>query len=91
MGPLDLSFNLGCPKQYDYPDLRAATNRVIAACRDQNKAAGILSSVDGIDQHIEQGFTFVAVGSDAGAAGDGLAQLLTAGKPLAGANTSDAI
>jgi 2-keto-3-deoxy-L-rhamnonate aldolase RhmA len=80
VGPLDLSFNLGCPSQFDHPDLLAATNRVIAACRQANKAAGILSSIERIKGHCEQGFTFVAVGSDAGALRDGLGDLKDAGK-----------
>lgn len=77
VGPLDLSFNLGCPKQYDHPELRSATDRVIAACRAHGKAAGILSSSDRVDDHLEQGFTFVAVGSDALALRSGLANLLS--------------
>ena len=76
VGPLDLSFNLSCPKQFDHPDLRAAFDRVIAACRKQNKAAGILSSVERVDEHLEQGFTFVAVGSDGLALREGLGRFL---------------
>ncbi len=75
VGPLDLSFNLGCPKQFDHPDLIAATDRVVAACRKENKAAGILSSVETVHDHLARGFTFVAVGSDAGAAIEGLKKL----------------
>lgn len=76
VGPLDLSFNLGCPKQFDHPDLRAATDRVIAACRSQNKAAGILASAENAEDYIERGFTFVAVGSDGGALREGLGRFL---------------
>ena len=64
VGPLDLSFNLECPKQYDHPDLNAAFDHVIQACRHHNKAAGILSSPERVDGHQKKGFTFVAVGSD---------------------------
>jgi 2-keto-3-deoxy-L-rhamnonate aldolase RhmA len=78
VGPLDLSFNLGCPKQFDHPDLRVATDRVIAACRQHGKAAGILSTASTVQAHLDQGFTFVAVGSDAGALRSGLEQLLRA-------------
>ena len=74
VGPLDLSFNLGCPKQFDHPDLHAALDHVIQACRKHNKAAGILSSPQRVDGHQKQGFTFVAVGSDAGALREGLEQ-----------------
>ena len=76
VGPLDLSFNLGCPKQFDHPDMRAATDRVIAACRSNGKAAGILSTPERVNAHVEQGFTFVAVGSDGGALCVGFQQLL---------------
>lgn len=72
VGPLDLSFNLGCPKQFDHPDLLAALKRVVAACRDHDKAAGILSSEERIDHHRSLGFTFIAVGSDTGALREGL-------------------
>jgi 4-hydroxy-2-oxoheptanedioate aldolase len=75
VGPLDLSFNLGCAKEFDHPDLRAATDRVVKTCRTHGKAAGILSSVERVANHLEQGFTFVAVGSDAGALREGLEKL----------------
>jgi 2-keto-3-deoxy-L-rhamnonate aldolase RhmA len=74
VGPLDLSFNLGCPKEYDHPDLHAAFDHVIQACRNHNKAAGILSSPERVGGHQKRGFTFVAVGSDAGALREGLEQ-----------------
>ena len=74
VGPLDLSFNLGCPKQFDHPDLLAALKRVVAACRHHDKAVGILSSEERIDHHRSLGFTFIAVGSDAGALREGLAR-----------------
>ena len=72
VGPLDLSFNLGCPKQYDDPNLHAAFDQVIQACVDHNKAAGILSTPERVEGHQTQGFSFVAVGSDAGALREGL-------------------
>ncbi|MGI9473273.1 MAG: HpcH/HpaI aldolase family protein [Rubripirellula sp.] len=75
VGPLDLSFNLGCPKQFDHPDLQNAFDRIVTACGRHNTAVGILSSEASIDQHRAQGFTFVAVGSDASALRDGLTRL----------------
>ena len=75
VGPLDLSFNLGCAKQFDHPDLHAAFDQVVQACRSHNKAAGILSNPQRFAGHQTQGFTFVAVGSDAGALREGLEQL----------------
>lgn len=79
VGPLDLSFNLGCPKQFDHPDLHAALNRVIEACGNHHKAAGILSSPQRVATHQAQGFTFVAVGSDAVGLREGLTQFRDAG------------
>ena len=75
VGPLDLSFNLGCPKQFDHPDEVEAIEQVVVACREHGKAAGILSSPESLAARVEQGFTFVAVGSEAGALASGLAQL----------------
>jgi 2-keto-3-deoxy-L-rhamnonate aldolase RhmA len=72
VGPLDLSFNLGCPKDYNHPDHRAATERVVAACQSHGKAAGILSSIASVQDHLRRGFTFVAVGSDSVALRQGL-------------------
>jgi 2-keto-3-deoxy-L-rhamnonate aldolase RhmA len=75
VGPLDLSFNLGCPKQFDHPTLQAALDRVSEACAKQGTACGILSTVEKAQEHIARGFTFIAVGSDAGALHQGLVQL----------------
>jgi 2-keto-3-deoxy-L-rhamnonate aldolase RhmA len=75
VGPLDLSYNLGCPKNYDHDDHRAARDHVVAVCRQHNKAAGILSTIDTAGDYYEQGFTFVAVGSDGWALRDGLQRL----------------
>ena len=72
VGPLDLSYNLGCPKQFEHPDLISALETVVAACQQAGKAVGILSNEEKAQQHLEQGFTFLAVGSDAGAARSGL-------------------
>ena len=75
VGPLDLSYNLGCPKQFEHPDLLAALQKVVHACQDAATAVGILSSEDKAKQHLDEGFTFLAVGSDAGAAKHGLLRL----------------
>ena len=41
VGPLDLSIALGCPMELDSPRMRAALERVVAAC----KAAGKLTMI----------------------------------------------
>ena len=75
VGPLDLSYNLGCPKQFEHPDLLAALDRVLQAGRRHETTVGILSNEVKAQQHLDQGFTFLAVGSDAGAARTGLCRL----------------
>jgi len=77
VGPVDLSTNLGCPDQLDHPDMIAARKAVVAAARKHGKAAGILlhdPARMGIT--VEEGFTFVAVGSDGGAVASGLRMFL---------------
>ncbi len=75
IGPLDLSFNLGCPKQFDHPKLQDAIDRILEACNQQGKACGILSTAEDAQDYIGRGFTFMAVGSDAGALHHGLVRL----------------
>ena len=75
VGPLDLSYNLGCPKQFEHPDLLAALEKIVSACQQRGTAVGILSNEAKAQQHLEQGFSFLAVGSDAGAARTGLERL----------------
>ncbi len=48
VGPLDLSFNLGCPKQFEHPDMRTAKDQVVNACQTHGKTAGILCSIDNV-------------------------------------------
>ena len=65
VGPLDLSVSLGIPRQFDHPNFRKAIERVIAACKAHGKAAGILTHApEMLGRFIEDGFTFVASGSD---------------------------
>jgi 2-keto-3-deoxy-L-rhamnonate aldolase RhmA len=66
VGPADLSTALGIPGQLDAPTFRSAAARVVAAARDAGIAAGILAR-DPADAAacLEDGFTFVGVGSDA--------------------------
>ena len=72
VGPLDLSVNLGHAGQFDHPEFRAAVTRVIEACRDSGKIAGTLVMPDKIGQAIQDGYTFIAVGSEGGAVTSGL-------------------
>lgn len=79
IGPLDLSVSLGIVKQFDHPDMRSARAKVVAACREHGKAAGILlSNASQIEETIAEGFTFVGLGSDGAAAALGLAKIANA-------------
>lgn len=65
VGPLDLSVSMGAPRQFDREEFRSALRRVVDACRKHGKAAGILAgSPEQARLHIDDGFTFVACGSD---------------------------
>lgn len=65
VGPGDLSYALGCPGRLDDPRYREALEAVLAACRAEGCAAGILvPSAAEARRHLELGFTFMAVGSD---------------------------
>jgi 4-hydroxy-2-oxoheptanedioate aldolase len=66
VGPLDLSFNLGCPADFDDAAFRTACQTVVSACREAGKAAGILVGPDRLQQAKDDGFRLIAVGSDGG-------------------------
>ncbi len=73
VGPLDLSVALGQRSNFDHPDFRAATRRVVAACGATGKAAGILVAQPAdIGRYIDEGFTFIACGSDGGLLANGM-------------------
>jgi len=68
IGPMDLSTNLGIQRQYDHPLFRDAVKKVNKAAKDHGKAAGILlKSPADVGPAVEDGFTFIALGSDSGA------------------------
>lgn len=65
VGPLDLSTSMGIQRQFDHPDFDAALDRVVAACKANGKAAGILPANQALaDKWISKGFTFLVVGGD---------------------------
>ncbi len=65
VGPADLSYAIGVPRQLDSPEFRSALNRVVGAARAAGISAGILApSNETAQAYHEQGFTFLAVGSD---------------------------
>lgn len=77
VGPSDLTHNLGIRDQLDHPDFLAAQQRVVAAAKKHGKAAGILvHNAALVARCREQGFSFVALGSDGGVLRAGFAQNL---------------
>jgi len=72
VGPADLSHSMGIPGQFAAPAFRDALSAVVAACETAGKAAGILLyGTAALLDHLELGFRFVGLGSDAGWVGDG--------------------
>ena len=65
VGPLDLSYALGVPLDFDAPVFRDALEAVVAAARKHGKSAGILSpDAQAAATRAAQGLTFLPVGSD---------------------------
>jgi 4-hydroxy-2-oxoheptanedioate aldolase len=65
VGPLDLSYALGVPREFKNSKFLEALQKVLAAANSQNKVAGILASDTTIARfYVEMGFKFIAIGSD---------------------------
>jgi 2-dehydro-3-deoxyglucarate aldolase/4-hydroxy-2-oxoheptanedioate aldolase len=65
VGPLDLSYALGVPRDFKNPKFLGALEKVLAAANSHNKVAGILASDTTIARfYVEMGFKFIAIGSD---------------------------
>lgn len=76
VGPLDLSVSLGIRGQSQHPDFRAAITRVVRAARDAGKAAGtVIPTLAQLDGAIDDGYTFLAVGSDGALVGNGMREI----------------
>jgi 4-hydroxy-2-oxoheptanedioate aldolase len=82
VGPADLSHALGVPGRFDDPIYLAAIDSVVAACRANGKAAGILLYDPAVIQpHLDRGFRFIGLGSDGGfVMGGARAMLAAAGR-----------
>ena len=67
IGPYDLSASMGLAGQLNHPDVLAAQQTILDACRRQNVPAGIhVVPVDGeeVRHRIDAGFRFIACGID---------------------------
>ena len=65
IGLYDLSGSLGIPGQLGHPDVQAATERVLSACKLNGKSAAVL--VTGIPEgqvQLQRGFQLIAYGGD---------------------------
>ena len=78
VGPLDLSVSLGIMGQMQHPDFRVAVKRVIDACAAHGKSPGILlPGADMIAGAVEDGYRFLAAGSDGSAVAAGMKSLVS--------------
>jgi 2-keto-3-deoxy-L-rhamnonate aldolase RhmA len=76
VGPMDLSWSMGIPQQYEHPRFLEALQRVAKAARDAGKAAGILlQRPEQIANIVATGFTFIGLGSDGGVIVKGMREL----------------
>jgi 4-hydroxy-2-oxoheptanedioate aldolase len=65
IGPLDLSFALGVPRDFTHPVFVEACNKVLAAGKRENVVCGILApDTTAARRFQDMGFTFIALGSD---------------------------
>ena len=64
LGPSDLAASLGVTE--DHPDVAAATQRVVDACKKAGVPCGTLVGGPAVADRLKQGFQFLAVGSDGG-------------------------
>ncbi|MGW1269151.1 HpcH/HpaI aldolase family protein [Streptomyces sp. NPDC002491] len=65
VGPGDLTHALGVPGRIDAPEYRKALSRIVAAARAAGIAAGILTNTaEAARTCLDDGFTFVGIGSD---------------------------
>ncbi|HEY7668630.1 MAG TPA: aldolase/citrate lyase family protein [Actinomycetota bacterium] len=81
IGQYDLSASMGIPGDFDHERMRDADERVVAACRDHGRAAGMLASDPAhAGSLVERGFRCVAVTSDLQLFDGGLSRALEAAR-----------
>jgi 2-keto-3-deoxy-L-rhamnonate aldolase RhmA len=65
VGQFDLSVAMGIPGAFEDPRMREAEDRVLAACADAGRAAGVLvASVEVARSMLGRGFRMIALGTD---------------------------
>lgn len=66
VGPYDLSASMGLAGQVDHPEVQAAIEHVRCACQERGMPLGIFATTtQRANQFLSQGFSLLAVGSDA--------------------------
>lgn len=66
IGPVDLSANLGLFQQFDHPEFLGAVSRILRAAKDNGIAAGYMAfDPEGVLNKVDEGFQFIAGGTDA--------------------------
>ncbi len=87
IGPYDLSMSMGIPGQLSHPDIIAAQNTVLKATRDHGLVAGIHlvhpdTAYKDINNCIQLGYQFIALGTDILFLGDSCRQLYNAARKV---------
>lgn len=80
IGPYDLSGSLGMPGNFEHPDVVAAVERVLQACRDRAVSAGIhiiRPDYRLVAEHIARGYSFIGFSLDILFLGDACRQQMT--------------
>ena len=76
VGPLDLSVNMEMTKEFENPEFVTALKKVSTACKQHDKAAGILTpTLECLPGWIDLGYTFFVVGGDGNCVASGLASI----------------
>jgi 2-dehydro-3-deoxyglucarate aldolase/4-hydroxy-2-oxoheptanedioate aldolase len=74
LGQFDLSLQLGLPGRFDHPEIQAAIDRIVAACRRHGKFAGCMApNLEIATAWLARGFTMISYSFDIGLLADGLA------------------
>lgn len=68
IGPFDLTFSMGYPKDYAAPNppVEKEIQKVLNACTAKNIPCGIIATAENVEQRIREGFLMITVGADAG-------------------------
>jgi 2-keto-3-deoxy-L-rhamnonate aldolase RhmA len=85
IGPYDLSGSCGVPGQTSHPEVVEGCDRVVAACRQAGKAAGmhvVIPTQEAIAKAVRGGFTFLGLGVDTVFLNEGSAAAVRTAKEL---------